>query len=74
MTGAGGRETLAALEHVDHDWTQRAGVQLRFTITGFDLADLRREGVAVAVAKPMIASRLLQPSGRPAATAAGSST
>jgi phosphatidylglycerol lysyltransferase len=51
MTGAGGRETLAALEHVDHDWTQRAGVQLRFTITGFDVADLRREGVAVAVAR-----------------------
>src|SRR5207247_2174581 len=51
LSGPNGRETLTGLERVDREWTRHAGVQLRFTITGFDAGDLARENVAVAVAR-----------------------
>ena len=40
LSGPNGRETLTGLERVDREWTRHAGLQLRFTITGFDAGDL----------------------------------
>jgi phosphatidylglycerol lysyltransferase len=51
ITGPGAAETRAELERVDKEWSVRSGIQLRFTIAGFEPTELRHGGVALAAAR-----------------------